>query len=137
MVGLDDEILLKSGRLTNQEYDLVKHHPMIGAALTAPIRLPIPIAPLILHHHERFDGFGYPIGLKATDIPLGARILAVGEVFDAMLTSRHYRQALTFSDAVARLQAHAGRQLDPKIVELFIQKVTLESWQAIARKATY
>lgn len=86
MVGLGDEILLKAGRLTNQEYDLVKHHPLIGAALTAPIRIPIPIAPLILHHHERYDGFGYPTGLKGPEIPLGARILALGEVFDAMLT---------------------------------------------------
>ena len=136
MVGLDDEILLKTGRLTEREYALVKHHPVIGAALTAPIRLPIPIAPLILHHHERFDGFGYPIGLKATDIPLGARILAVGEVFDAMLTPRHYRPALTFSDAAARLRALGGTQLDPKLVELFLSKVTVESWQAIARRAS-
>jgi response regulator RpfG family c-di-GMP phosphodiesterase len=137
MVGVDNEVLFKPGGLTNREYDLVKHHPMVGAALTAPIQSPIPIAPIILHHHERYDGLGYPSGLKGSEIPLGSRIIAVGETFDTMVTSRDYRPALAFSDAVARLQALAGRQLDPKIVELFIQKVTVENWQAIARKATY
>lgn len=131
MVGLSDEILLKAGRLTKQEYDLVKHHPMIGAALTAPIRKPIPIAPLILHHHERYDGFGYPTGLRGSEIPLGARILSLGEVFDAMLTSRNYRQALSLPEAMARLKNAAGTQLDPLVVRAFeglVGKGRLATW---------
>lgn len=131
MVGVGDEILLKAGRLTTQEYDLVKHHPLIGAALTAPIRIPIPIAPLILHHHERYDGFGYPTGLKGSEIPVGARILALGEVFDAMLTSRNYRQALTLPEAMARLKQTVGTQLDPLVVqalESLVKHGRLTTW---------
>jgi HD-GYP domain-containing protein (c-di-GMP phosphodiesterase class II) len=134
MVGQGDEILLKRGRLTEQEYDLVKHHPMIGAALTAPIRLPIPIAPLILHHHERYDGLGYPAGLKGSEIPLGARILALGEVFVAMVTPRTYREALPFKEGVGRLPSLAGTQLDGEIVDLFTQTITAEKWLAILEK---
>jgi len=134
MVGLGTEILLKAGRLTEQEYDLVRHHPVIGAALTSPIRLPVPIAPLILHHHERYDGLGYPAGLHGSEIPLGARILALGEVFDALVTPRTYREALAFPDAVTRLGALSGSQLDPALVELFIQTVTAEKWVAISRE---
>ena len=133
MAGLSDEILLKAGRLTATEYDLVKYHPVIGAALTAPIRMPIPIAPLILHHHERYDGHGYPAGLKGAAIPLGARILALGEVFDAMLTARTYRQALSFSEAVSRLRSLGGTQLDREIVDLFIRIMPAEKWRAVVK----
>jgi HD-GYP domain-containing protein (c-di-GMP phosphodiesterase class II) len=121
MVGLSEEILFKPGRLTSQEYDLVKHHPTVGAALTAPVKLPVPIGPLILHHHERHDGFGYPAGLKGEGIPLGARILALGEVFDAMVSSRTYREALPIAEALNKLHSLAGTQLDPLVVDCFIK----------------
>lgn len=128
MIGLGDDILSKAGRLTSGEYDLVKHHPAIGAALTAPIRLPVPIAPLVLHHHERWDGLGYPDGLKAGEIPVGARILALGEVFDAMVTARTYREALPFGEAARRLARLGGSQLDPRVVEAFAGTVNASWW---------
>jgi HD-GYP domain-containing protein (c-di-GMP phosphodiesterase class II) len=131
MVGLSEEILFKPGRLTSQEYDLVKHHPTVGAALTAPVKLPVPIGPLILHHHERHDGFGYPAGLKGEAIPLGARILALGEVFDAMVSSRTYREALSIAAALNQLGSLAGTQLDPEIVRHFVCLMNTDSARAI------
>ena len=136
MIGLGGEIVQKPGRLTPQEYDLVKHHPTIGAALITPIHLPIPIAPLVLHHHERHDGLGYPGGLKGLEIPLGARLLALAEVFDAMLTPRSYREALFFEDGRQRIRSMAGTQLDPATVEVFLQAITNERWQAIVTRAS-
>jgi len=119
MAGVCEKLLLQSGRLPAQKYHVVRQHPIVGAALTAPICRPIPIAPLILHHHERYDGGGYPDGLQGTMIPLGARILALGEVVDAMLSPRSYRPALPFAEAMARLQDAAGTQLDPQVVAAF------------------
>ena len=133
MVGLGEDILLHVSRLEKPQYDRVKYHPTIGAALTAPILLPVPIAPLILHHHERYDGYGYPAGLAGLEIPMGARILALAEVFDPMLTPRHYRAALGFSKAGDRLRVAAGTQLDPRVVEAFLDGITSERWVAIAR----
>jgi HD-GYP domain-containing protein (c-di-GMP phosphodiesterase class II) len=133
MVGLGDEILLRAGKLTEKEYDVVKHHPTIGAALTAPIRLPIAIAPLVLHHHERYDGQGYPAGLRGAAIPLGARILGLGEVFDALITSRAYRKGLDFPQAVERLRSLAGTQLDREIVDLFVRVMPADRWQTIVK----
>jgi HD-GYP domain-containing protein (c-di-GMP phosphodiesterase class II) len=132
MIGLGGEIVLKPGRLTPKEYDLVKHHPTIGAALITPIHLPIPIAPLVLHHHERHDGLGYPDGLKGLEIPFGARLLALAEVFDAMITPRSYRDALSFEDGRQRIRLMAGTQLDPATVDVFLQVITSERWHAIA-----
>lgn len=135
MVGLGEDILLHVSRLQKAQYDRVKYHPTIGAALTAPVLLPVPIAPLILHHHERYDGYGYPSGLAGLEIPIGARILALAEVFDPMLTPRHYRAALDFSQAGDRLRVAAGTQLDPRVVEAFLDGITSERWVAIARSA--
>ena len=134
MVGLGDEILLRAGKLTEKEYDVVKHHPTIGAALTAPIRMPIAIAPLVLHHHERYDGQGYPAGLRGAAIPLGARILGLGEVFDALVTPRAYRKALDFPQAVERLRSLAGTQLDREIVDLFVRIMPAERWEMIVKR---
>jgi len=135
MAGLGEEISSQVGRLTTPQYDLVKHHPAIGAALTAPIQLPVPIAPLILHHHERYDGLGYPAGLKGPEIPTGARILALGEVFDALVSSRSYRPAFEFSEAERRLRGMAGTQLDPSIVEVFARTISRDRWQRIRSEA--
>jgi HD-GYP domain-containing protein (c-di-GMP phosphodiesterase class II) len=119
MAGVCEKLLLQPGRLPGPKYHAIRHHPIVGAALTAPIRRPIPIAPLILHHHERYDGGGYPDGLHGTMIPLGARILALGEVVDAMLTPRSYRQALPFAEAMAKVKDASGTQLDPLVVAAF------------------
>jgi HD-GYP domain-containing protein (c-di-GMP phosphodiesterase class II) len=131
MVGLPPDLLGRVGRLPSAEYDLVKQHPQIGAALTAPVEKPAIIAPWILHHHERFDGHGYPAGLAGDAIPQGARIIALAEVFDAMLTSRHYREAMSFGAAMQRLRSLAGSQLDPRLVDAFTEDMTAERWAEV------
>jgi len=131
MVGLPDDLTVSAGRISSPEFDLVKQHPGIGAVLTAPIQHPTPIAPLILHHHERFDGYGYPEGLSGEDIPLGARIIGLAEVFDAMLTPRSYRKALSFEVAISRLKDLAGTQLDPVLVAAFVELADNKWWEAI------
>ncbi|MEW6622432.1 MAG: HD-GYP domain-containing protein [Bacillota bacterium] len=119
-IGIRDDILLKKGKLTLEERDLVRKHPEIGARILGPdgpFRL---VVPLILHHHERYDGRGYPHGLKGVDIPTGARIIAVADAFEAMTSYRPYRRAYTRDKAVKELQLHAGTQFDPDVVAAFM-----------------
>lgn len=135
MVGLPPDLLNRVGRLPPVEYDLVKQHPEVGAVLTAPIEKPACIAPWILHHHERFDGHGYPAGLAGGEIPLAARIIGLAEVFDAMVTSRQYREAMSFDAAMQRLRSLAGAQLDPHLVDVFTADMTVERWAAVCAES--
>jgi len=125
-IGIRDSVLQKPGKLTSEEIDHIKEHPEIGARLTA--RFPDFAAGTryIRHHHERFDGAGYPAGLKGRDIPLGARIIAVADTYDAMTSTRVYRDAL--DDGVARLEMERvrGLQLDPEVVDAWFAHM---SWQ--------
>lgn len=119
-IGIRDDILLKPGDLTKKEYDTLREHPEIGARIlgqAGPLRL---IVPLVLHHHERYDGKGYPHGLKGVDIPQGARIIAVADAFEAMTADRPYRDAFSPERAVNELQQNAGSQFDPDIVKAFM-----------------
>ena len=120
-IGLPDSILLKPGRLTPEEYAITKKHPEYGWAILRSIPGLERASLLVLHHHERFDGKGYPAGLVGEEIPLGSRIVAIVDSFDAMLSSRAYRDALPVEEAVRRLQADTGTQFDPKISPLFIE----------------
>lgn len=121
MVGLDEAILFKHGKLTAVEYERVKGHTQLGGIMVAPLTRPFPLAPLVRHHHERFDGWGYPDGLKGEEIPLGARIIAVADVFNAKVTARGYREALPYEKAIAGIKAAAGSHLDPVVVEAFVR----------------
>lgn len=94
-------------------------HPLIGVNILAPIEFPWDILPIVRHHHERFDGLGYPAGLKGGRIPLGARILAVADAFEAMISARPYRKARPPEDALEELQRNAGTQFDPSMVKAF------------------
>jgi putative nucleotidyltransferase with HDIG domain len=118
-LAVPDHVLAKPGPLTPEEFQKVEVHPQIGAEILAGVPFPYPVAPLVLGHHERWDGRGYPHGLAADEIPLGARILAVVDQYDAITSDRSYHRALGREEALAKIRADAGRGLDPAIVELF------------------
>ena len=120
-IGVPESILSKAGPLTLEEMKVMRTHPLIGVQIVGPMRriLNDTTIEVIRHHHERFDGEGYPDRLAGEDIPLAARIFSVVDAFDAMTTDRPYRQALSFEEAVDRLQAGANSQFDPDVVRAF------------------
>jgi putative nucleotidyltransferase with HDIG domain len=116
-IGISDTILHKPGKLTSEEWRLMRIHPDIGARIVEGIPFLQETLPVIRYHHERWDGSGYPVGLKAEDIPIQARIFAVADVFDALTSNRTYREKSTAEEALAYLREHAGILFDPEIVE--------------------
>jgi cyclic di-GMP phosphodiesterase len=119
-IGIPDAILLKPGKLTPQEKEIMESHARVGYDLVSRIAFLAPAAEIVLTHQERYDGTGYPQGLIGEEIPLGARVFAVADTLDAMTSDRPYRRALPFSTAKAEIQREAGRQFDPKVVEVFL-----------------
>jgi response regulator RpfG family c-di-GMP phosphodiesterase len=128
-IGIPDEILLKPGPLTAQESALMRNHVIVGYKLIQHLDYLRAAAEVVLCHHERFDGGGYPRGLSGCEIPIGARVFAVADMLDAMTTDRPYRQACTFAKARAEVIAESGHQLDPDVVSAFISipQQTLEA----------
>lgn len=126
-IGIKDEILLKPGRLDCDEMTSIRHHPLIGANILAPVPFPWPIIPIVRHHHERWDGKGYPAGLVGEETPRLARVLAIADALEAMTSDRPYRKANTFDEAAAELRRHAGTQFDPEMVEPFLAAVEEEA----------
>ncbi len=120
-VGIPDAILLKPGPLTAEERVEVERHPEYGWAILRSIPSLERVALVVLHHHERVDGHGYPAGLKGDQIPLGSRIVSVVDAFDAMLSDRSYRRGLEIPEVVRRLRASSGTQFDSRIVDLFLR----------------
>jgi len=120
-IGIPDAILLKPGRLTEEEYAIIKKHPEIGKKILQPVNCLADKIPLIYHHHERVDGQGYPEGLAGDNIPLGARILAVADAYQAMTSDRPYRSAMPMQVAISELEKFKGKQFDPMIVEAFLR----------------
>jgi putative nucleotidyltransferase with HDIG domain len=118
-LAIPEHILNKPGRLTPSEFERMKHHADLGADLLSSIRFPYPVVPIVRHHHEHWDGTGYPAGISRTDIPLGARILAVVDCFDALTSDRPYRPRLTVHDAFVMLKERRGTSYDPIIVDTF------------------
>jgi len=115
-IGVPEPVLRKPGPLTAEEWHAMRRHPLIGAQIIAPFEFFARSAAFIRHHHERWDGGGYPDGLAGGAIPLGARIVAVADVFDALTSPRPYRAAIPHDAALARLRDEAGRGLDPELV---------------------
>ena len=122
-VGLPEAILNKRSSLTAEEYEAVKKHPHRGVQVLKSINSLKPLVPIILHHHERYDGMGYPKGLKGEEIPIGARIIAVVDSFTAMISSRPYRETRKMAEAVEEIKRHSGTQFDPKVVESFLKVI--------------
>ncbi len=127
-LGLPTRLLQKSGALTPDEYGTVQLHPVRGLEIVREIAFLREAQEGILHHHERLDGTGYPMGLRGQDIPEFARIIAVADAFDSMTSTRSYRQARTIAQAIAELQACAGTHFDPRFVEVFLGAVESAGW---------
>ena len=131
-LAVPEHILSKPGPLTPEEFQKIRAHPKVGADIVSSVPFPYPVAPLILSHHERWDGKGYPSGLKGEGIPLGARILSVVDYFDALMADRPYHRAMSSEAAANLLRQESGRALDPAVVRTFIE--LLPSLQAEAQK---
>jgi HD-GYP domain-containing protein (c-di-GMP phosphodiesterase class II) len=133
-VKLRPQLLGKSGPLTVEEVAEIRSHPAAGARLVLPLRRFHDALPYVLFHHERWDGGGYPAGLSGRRIPIEARILAVADAFDAMISPRPYRGALTHEHALAEVKAGAGTQFDPVAAELFVETWAdgWDTWHAAA-----
>jgi diguanylate cyclase (GGDEF)-like protein len=122
-VGVADKILRKRGKLTKKEFEAVKRHPQIGADIIRPIKSLRSIIPFMVHHHEWWNGKGYPDGLKGEEIPIGARIIAVADAYQALVSNRPYRKAYSKKDAIKIIEAGSGTQFDPKVVGAFLMMV--------------
>jgi|GEM_PF-1722866 len=120
-IGISDELLHKEEKFTEEEWVLVKQHPSIGAAIISGIPSLDEIVQIVLHHHARWDGLGYPEALAGLDIPLGARIIGVADSFQAMISNRPYRRGMPVEDALIELKDCAGTQFDPAIVDVFLK----------------
>jgi len=119
-VNIPIEILTKATRLTGAEYNIIKHHPVKGAELFKHMNMLKPVIPIILHHHEKYDGTGYPSHLKKGQIPLGARIMAVADAFDALVYGRPYKERVDPLQAIEEIKKNSGGQFDPVIVKCLI-----------------
>ena len=128
-LSIPDEILRKDARLTDEEYEVIKTHSRNGADILSHITQFHAILPAVLSHHERYDGTGYPDGLKGEEIPEMARIIAAADAFDAMTSNRRYRQSLNFARAVEELRSGRGTQFDPHIVDVLLQVIQEEDFE--------
>ncbi|MFA5337387.1 MAG: HD domain-containing phosphohydrolase [Candidatus Omnitrophota bacterium] len=120
-IGIPDSVLHKKGQLTDEEFSIIKEHEILSAKILEPIKEFNDIIPYILYHHENFDGSGYPHGLAADFIPLGARIIAVADMFDALTTGRSYKSAFSVEESVNEIEKAKGKKLDPALADKFIE----------------
>ena len=120
-IGIPERVLSKPGPLTDDEWAIMRTHPLLGAQILSPVKFLRPALPIVEAHHEKWDGSGYPRGLKREEIPLGARIFALVDAFDAMTSDRPYRRALSFEQALEQIASSAGTQFDPEVVRCFVE----------------
>lgn len=119
-IGISEMIISKSEKLTVEEYEIIKTHPLVGETIIEPVPFLQDIRKVIRHHHERWDGFGYPDGLKGEEIPLFSRIILIADAYDAMTSDRPYRRALSHEEASREIKKHSGTQFDPEVVKAFM-----------------
>ena len=131
-LAVPEHIISKPGRLSPEEFEKMKIHPLVGAEILERVQFPYPVVPIVQAHHEKWDGSGYPYGLKGEQIPIGARILAAVDCLDALASDRQYRRALPLDEAMERLQAESGTAFDPTIVQIL--KNHYKDWEKLARK---
>jgi diguanylate cyclase (GGDEF)-like protein/putative nucleotidyltransferase with HDIG domain len=117
-LAIPEHIISKPGRLTPEEFEKMKIHPLVGAEILERVQFPYPVVPIVRAHHEKYDGKGYPLGLRGEQIPVGARILAAVDFLDAMTSDRQYRRALPIKEAMARMVEESGKAFDPQVVRV-------------------
>jgi putative nucleotidyltransferase with HDIG domain len=122
-IGIDGAILNKEGPLDEEERASINRHPIIGANILSSLDFLEDVVPIVLHHHERFDGTGYPDGIAGESIPLGARIITVADSYDAMTSDRTYRRAMPVAKALGELTSNVGSQFDPDVVAAFLRVI--------------
>ncbi|OGP79380.1 MAG: phosphohydrolase [Deltaproteobacteria bacterium RBG_16_64_85] len=132
-IGVPDHVLLKQGELTEEEWREIRRHPELGATLIDRIPFLAGAREIVLAHHERYDGSGYPKGLVGAEIPRGARIFAVADVFDALTTDRPYRAALSYQEAAEFITKESGTHFDPAVVDAFLA-VPFRNWEETASR---
>jgi diguanylate cyclase (GGDEF)-like protein/putative nucleotidyltransferase with HDIG domain len=132
-LAIPEHIVSKPGRLTPEEFEKMKIHPLVGAEILERVRFPYPVVPIVRAHHEKFDGTGYPLGLKGTQIPIGARILAAVDFLDALASDRQYRRAVPLEEAMSRLVEESGRSFDPQVVNV-LQRRYVELEQLVRER---
>lgn len=133
-IGVPDAILRKPAELTDEEWEAMKLHPLHGQKILRNISFLEGAARIVAQHHERWDGSGYPYGLRGEDIDISARIFAVADAFDAMISDRIYRKGCSYTDALKELEDHAGTQFDPSVVEAFKQ-IPREDWEILRERS--
>ncbi len=129
-IGVRDEILFKESGLDSGEWAEIRRHCEYGWSILRDVPRMEEVSLMLLHHHERFDGKGYPVGLKGTEIPYGARIISVADAFDAMTSDRPYRASIGVGAAIHELTVHAGSQFDPEIVQAFLELLKRDTERA-------
>ncbi|OIO80647.1 MAG: hypothetical protein COY77_01245 [Candidatus Omnitrophica bacterium CG_4_10_14_0_8_um_filter_43_18] len=132
-VMIPDEILKKQKRLTGEEFRIIKKHPIKGVQIVKPIEVLKPVIPIILYHHERFDGTGYPKGLKGSQIPLGSRIMSVVDAFVAMVSKQPYRECLNCDESLFEIKKYSGTQFDPEIVDIFCRVIAKSNIKSLLK----
>ncbi len=126
-LAVPEHIISKPGRLTLEEFEKMKIHPVVGAEILERVRFPYPVVPIVRAHHEKWDGSGYPLGLKGKEIPIGARVLSAVDYLDALASDRQYRRALPLEEVMQRLAGESGKSFDPKVVDILKKRyVSLE-----------
>jgi diguanylate cyclase (GGDEF)-like protein/putative nucleotidyltransferase with HDIG domain len=121
-LAIPEHIINKPGKLTPEEFEKMKIHPLVGAEILERVNFPVPVVPIVRAHHEKYDGSGYPFGLKGEEIPIGARILAAVDCLDALASDRQYRRALPLQEAMEVVVKQAGKSFDPKVVEVLSRR---------------
>jgi len=121
-LAVPENIISKPGRLTSIEFEKMKIHPLVGAEILERVHFPYPVAPIVRAHHEKWDGTGYPFGLKGEEIPIGARILSAVDFLDALASDRQYRRAMRLEDVMNQLRAEAGQSFDPRVVDALVRR---------------
>ena len=117
-LAVPEHIISKPGKLTPEEFEKMKIHPVVGAEILERVRFPYPVVPIVRAHHEKYDGTGYPFGLKGDEIPIGARVLSAVDFLDALASDRQYRRAMPLDEVMKRLEGQAGKSFDPKVVDV-------------------
>ena len=134
-LAVPEHIISKPGRLTPEEFEKMKIHTLVGAEILERVRFPYPVVPIVRAHHEKWDGSGYPMGLKGAEIPIGARILSAVDYLDALASDRQYRRALPLRDVMQKLAAESGKSFDPKVVDVLQKRYQYLERLAVAKSA--